>query len=76
MTNHGNNISLSECAVTNAALPWIHASNDELELYSLNRLHPAFLPSIEEHLLVCPECGLKLEEFDEYHNLLKQALLR
>ena len=76
MADRGNTISLKRYDVTGLALPWLHLSDLELELYSLNRLHPAFLPAMEEHLLVCPECAVRLEAFDEYHKVIKQALLR
>ena len=45
----------------------LHLSDVELELYSLNRLHPAFHPPMEEHLLWCKECAISVSDncFDQ-----------
>ena len=52
----------------------LHLSDVELELYSLNRLHPAFHPPMEEHLLWCKECANRLEEFDLFHAVIRKTL--
>ena len=55
-------------------LPALHLSDIELELYSLNRLHPAFHPPMEEHLLWCKDCANRLEEFDQFHAVMRTTL--
>ncbi len=53
----------------------IHPSDDALELYSLNRLPEDDVATVEEHLLVCAECRIRLEEFDEYVAAMRAALV-
>ena len=61
--------------LTDRAGASVHLSDIELELYSLNRLHPAFFPPMEEHLLWCQECVTRLEDFDQFHTAIKHSLL-
>ena len=53
----------------------VHLCDIELEFYSLNRLHPAFFPPMEEHLLWCESYANRLEAFDEYHTVLNKRYL-
>ena len=52
----------------------LHLSDVELELYSLNRLHPAFHPPMEEHLLWCKDCANRRQEFDQFHAVIRKTL--
>jgi len=50
-----------------------HPSEDLLEEYSFGRVYEPALTEMEEHLLVCVSCQIKLEEVDEYRALMKSA---
>src|SRR5690242_9702612 len=52
----------------------VHASDDDLELYSLGRLDEPELGKVEEHLLICAECQARLERQDEFTNAARSAL--
>ena len=52
-----------------------HVADDVLEKYLLHRLPEAELASVEEHLLVCPQCQTQAEEMEEFI-LATQAALR
>jgi hypothetical protein len=40
--------------------PSRHFSDDDFELYALDRMAEADAAPVEEHLLVCEECGARL----------------
>jgi len=50
-----------------------HPGDDALELYSLGTLSESETGPIEEHLLVCEACQLKLQETDEYVRAVRTA---
>jgi hypothetical protein len=48
-------------------------SDDLLEMYALGRLpEPAEAP-LEEHLLICPACQIRLEQMDDYIRVVQAA---
>jgi len=51
-----------------------HPTDEELELYSLNRLEEPDLARLEEHLLVCEACQKRLEDIDEFVGAMRVAL--
>jgi hypothetical protein len=50
-----------------------HPTTEAFEEYAFKRLSEADTETLEEHLLVCPECQTSLAEVDEYILLMKQA---
>jgi hypothetical protein len=50
-----------------------HATEEALEMYSLETLPEADTEVLEEHLLVCPECQERLTEVDIYVRHMKAA---
>jgi hypothetical protein len=53
-----------------------HPTTEAFEEYAFKRLSEADTETLEEHLLVCPECQTSLAEVDEYILLMKQATAR
>lgn len=53
-----------------------HPSDDDLELYALGRLTEPDLGRVEEHLLVCEECRVRLDEEDAFVKAVRAALRR
>ncbi|MEO5953064.1 MAG: hypothetical protein ABIQ44_11420 [Chloroflexia bacterium] len=52
-----------------------HLSEQALEVYSLNRMKSEeALAAVEEHLLCCPHCVKRLENFDQFHQAAKSSL--
>jgi hypothetical protein len=51
-----------------------HISDDDLELYVMNQLPPASLPTLEEHLLFCHDCQDRVEEVENWISHLRVAL--
>jgi anti-sigma factor RsiW len=51
-----------------------HISDDDLELYGLDRLAGVDAASAEEHLLVCQECREHLAGWDEYVRSMRAAM--
>jgi hypothetical protein len=51
-----------------------HPSVEVLEEYCFDRLPPAILESVEEHLLVCETCQDTVRETDEFIQLMKFAV--
>jgi hypothetical protein len=52
----------------------VHASDDALELYTLNLLKGKDLESMELHLLTCELCILSAEAVYEEISVMRQAL--
>lgn len=57
-----------------AAMSPYHVEDDGLELYALGRLTEADAAPVEEHLLVCEECRVRLAGWDEYVGAIRAAL--
>ena len=51
----------------------VHPTEDLLEEYSFGRVYEPALTAVEEHLLICVSCQIKLEELDDYKALMKSA---
>ena len=51
-----------------------HSTDDDLELYALDRLAEAASALIEEHLLVCAECRGRLANWDQYLRAMRSAM--
>ena len=51
----------------------VHGTDEQLELYALNRLPEPDLPLLEEHLIVCADCRGKLEEIGDFALGMKEA---
>ena len=51
-----------------------HISEDLLEKYALRKLTEQELATVEEHLLVCHKCQDRLDEVDEYIQVMKLAV--
>ena len=52
----------------------VHATEDLLEEYSFGRICEPQLSWLEEHLLICPQCRLELDDIEEYKVLIKAGL--
>ena len=52
-----------------------HISEEMLERYALKQLSEAHLESLEEHLLICPQCQDRLDAVDEYIATMRLALV-
>lgn len=52
----------------------LHESDDQLELYSLDRLSDDAVERVEEHLIVCSECAVRLESLGAFALTMRQAL--
>jgi len=50
-----------------------HISEDTLEKYALGRIPEVDFFPVEEHLLICLTCQIRLEEMDEYIKVMKAA---
>lgn len=44
-----------------------HRTGDDLENYSLGKLSPPRTRPLEEHLLICRQCGAKLKAIEPYN---------
>ncbi len=51
-----------------------HIHDDELELYALDRLTEPQAAPVEEHLLICEECRVRLAGWDEYVGAMRAAM--
>lgn len=51
-----------------------HASDDDLELLALGRLAEPDLGRVEEHLLVCEACRIRLADEDAFVKGMQAAL--
>jgi anti-sigma factor RsiW len=49
-------------------------TDDDVELYALDRLADERALLVEEHLLVCMECRERLAEWDAYVGAMRTAL--
>jgi hypothetical protein len=52
----------------------VHATEELLEEYSFGRICEPQLGWLEEHLLICPQCQLELDDLEEYRTLMKAGL--
>jgi hypothetical protein len=53
-----------------------HVSDDVLESYHLGTvIGEAELAPIEEHLLICPQCVRRAEEWGEYIDSMRAAMM-
>jgi len=50
-----------------------HQTEDQLELYALNRLPEADLPRLEEHLMACGACREKLDEIGNFALAMREV---
>jgi len=51
-----------------------HLSDDTLEGYALQRIPELHLEGVEEHLLSCLPCQIRLEDMDEYIKVMQAAI--
>jgi anti-sigma factor RsiW len=51
-----------------------HISGDDLELYAMERLPESDTAPVEEHLLVCEECRVRLAEWDGYVRAMRSVI--
>jgi hypothetical protein len=66
-------VRVEECVELNAHGS-AHGSDNDLEQYAMGRLLEAEIGEIEEHLLVCPECREKVDDFDNVAISMRAAL--
>jgi hypothetical protein len=52
----------------------MHESDDQLELYALDRLYNSDLVRVENHLIVCEECRERLEQTAAFAFAVREAL--
>jgi anti-sigma factor RsiW len=52
----------------------LHESDDQLELYALDRLSDTEVERVEEHLLICENCRKRLEEAGMFARTMQYAL--
>ena len=52
----------------------LHESDDQLELYALDRLDDTAVERIEEHLIICGRCRSRLEDAGLFARAIQQAL--
>jgi len=52
----------------------VHATEELLEEYSFGRICEPQLGWLEEHLLICAQCQLELDDIEEYKVLIKAGL--
>lgn len=52
----------------------VHATEELLEEYSFGRICEPQLGRLEEHLLICPQCQMELDDIEEYRVLMKAGL--
>lgn len=52
----------------------LHESDDQLELYALDRLPEDAVERVEEHLIVCEPCRVRFEEVGEFAVSMRQTL--
>jgi hypothetical protein len=53
-----------------------HILDDDLEAYSMHRMSVAASAPVEEHLLVCESCQVRLTGFDQYAAAVRGACHR
>jgi hypothetical protein len=53
-----------------------HISEETLEKYAFGRAPDAHRPPLDQHLLVCPTCQIRLQELEEYIEVMKAATAR
>lgn len=52
----------------------LHESDDQLELYALDRLPDVAVARVEEHLMACTTCRTRVEEVGMFALTMRQAL--
>ncbi len=52
----------------------LHESDDQLELYALDRLPDVAVERVEEHLMACTTCRTRVEEVGMFALTMRQAL--
>jgi len=57
-------------------MPQPHIEDEVLDLYATGRLPQEQAPEIEEHLLLCGDCRLRLAQADEFALLFREAAVR
>jgi anti-sigma factor RsiW len=50
-----------------------HIGEDDLEQYAMQTLPESACLTLEEHLLICPECRERLTAMDEYLAAMRSA---
>lgn len=53
-----------------------HVSDDHLELYALDRLEPAQIDVVEDHLILCDPCRGRLDEVGSFAIAMRESLRR
>jgi anti-sigma factor RsiW len=51
----------------------LHVTEDQLELYVLDRLPDSDLPQLEEHLMTCANCRDRLDEIGAFALGMREA---
>ena len=51
----------------------VRVTDDQLELYALDRLPDADLPGLEEHLMICANCRGRLDEIGAFALGMREA---
>lgn len=52
----------------------LHESDDQLELYALDRLQDDAVERVEEHLIACDSCRMRLEDVGAFAHTMRQTL--
>ncbi len=52
----------------------LHESDDQLELYALDRLADDAVERVEEHLIACDSCRVRLEDVGVFAHTMRQTL--
>ena len=52
----------------------LHESDDQLELYALDRLSEEAVERVEEHLIVCEPCRMRLEDIGAFALSMRKTL--
>jgi hypothetical protein len=67
---------LEDSAAIFPVMPWERITDEDLERYHLGMVREdGELPSLEEHLLACPECVKRAEKSAEYVNGMRAAIV-
>ncbi len=53
----------------------VHIPEDLLETYAMGQLPAPHCAPLEEHLLICPNCQIRLEKTDEFVCAVRAAVL-
>jgi hypothetical protein len=52
----------------------LHETDEQLELFALDRLPEAVVERIEEHLMICDSCRMRLEDIAQFAHSMRSAL--